>query len=152
MNLGELIKPERVSLNVRARTWTDAIREVAELLREAPEIDDFSAFLEEILAAQGGGHHWFESEVGFPHVRSGHVKNLVVAAGRSVEGLVLQEGQPPVKLIFVIGVPKQFHTEYLIAVGALARVVHEAPSRARLLRVKQPEEFVSLIAAEEQKV
>ncbi|MDD2677244.1 MAG: PTS sugar transporter subunit IIA, partial [Methylacidiphilaceae bacterium] len=65
---------------------------------------------------------------------------------------VVQEGQPPVKLVFVIGVPKQFHTEYLIAVGALARIVHEAPSRGKLLRVKDAAEFVSLIAAAEQKV
>ncbi len=152
MRLAEWIKPERVSLDIRARTWIDAIREVAELLREAPEIDDFSAFLEELLTIQGSGQLWFDSEVGFPHARSGHVRNLVLAAGRSSEGIVIQDVQPVVKLVFVIGVPKQFHTEYLIAVGALARVVHEAPSRARLLRVKDPAEFVSLIAAGEQKV
>ncbi|MDD4932132.1 MAG: PTS sugar transporter subunit IIA [Methylacidiphilaceae bacterium] len=152
MKLAELIKPERVSLNLGARTWIDAIREVAELLRGAPEIDDFSAFLEELLAGQSSGQLWFDSEVGFPHVRSVQVRNLVLAAGRSVEGVVIQEGQPPVKFVFVIGVPKQFHTEYLIAVGALARIVHEAPSRSRLLRAKDTADFVSLIAAEEQKV
>ncbi|MGD9896302.1 MAG: PTS sugar transporter subunit IIA [Candidatus Methylacidiphilaceae bacterium] len=152
MKLSELIKSERISLNLRAQSWTDAIREVAELLREAPEIDDFSAFLEELLQAQGTGQLWFDSEVGFPHVRSGHVRNLVLAAGRSVNGVLMQEGELPVKLVFVIGVPQQFHTEYLIAVGALARVVHSASSRARLLRAKGTAEFVSLIAAEEQKV
>ncbi len=152
MKLAELIKPERVSLNLRASAWIEAIREVAELLREAPEIDGFSSFLEELLAVQGSGQLWFDSEVGFPHARSVHVRNLVLAAGRSAEGVVIQDGQPPVKLVFVIGVPKQFHTEYLIAVGALARIVHESSSRARLLRAKDPVEFVSLIAAEEQKV
>ncbi|CAB4242590.1 Phosphotransferase system mannitol/fructose-specific IIA domain (Ntr-type) [Methylacidimicrobium sp. AP8] len=152
MKLIDLIKPGRVALNLRARTWTDAMREVAELLREAPEIDDFPVFLEELLAAQGRGHLWFDSEVGFPHVRSTHVRNLVLAAGRSTEGIVIQADQPAVKLVFVIGVPMQFHTEYLIAVGALARIVNKAPSRARLLRAKDPAEFVSLIAAEEQKV
>ncbi|VVM06240.1 PTS sugar transporter subunit IIA [Methylacidimicrobium tartarophylax] len=152
MKLGELIKPERVSLNLRARTWAEANREVAELLREAPEIADFPAFLEELLLVQGSGQFWFDGEVGFPHVRSAHVNSLVLAAGRSREGIVAQEGQPPVKLVFLIGVPKQFHTEYLIAVGALARIVQEAPSRGKLLHVKDAAEFVSLIAAAEQKV
>ncbi|WP_020494154.1 PTS sugar transporter subunit IIA [Verrucomicrobium sp. 3C] len=152
MKLDEWIKPERVSLNLRARTWIEAIREVAELLREAPEIDDFSAFLEELLAGQGSGQLWFDSEVGFPHVRSVHVRNLVLATGRSTEGVVIQEGQPPVKFVFVIGVPKLFQTEYLITVGALARIVHEAPSRSRLLRAKDTADFVSVIAAEDQKV
>jgi len=53
----------------------------------------------------------------------------------------------PVHLIFLFGVPKQMVTDYLVCVGAVARVVKDKPKRDALMAAATAEEFVELMRA-----
>ena len=46
--LAELIDPRQIALNLRARTQSEAIREIADLLVSAEKIDNREKFLEEL--------------------------------------------------------------------------------------------------------
>jgi mannitol/fructose-specific phosphotransferase system IIA component (Ntr-type) len=50
-----------------------------------------------------------------------------------------------VHLIFLVGVPQRRVTDYLVCVGALARVVKDKEGRDRLMAAKTAEEFVELL-------
>ncbi len=64
--------------------------------------------------------------VAFPHARTQLVDQILLGIGRSRKGVFFGEGKEPVHLIFVIAVPQQMVNDYLICVGALARLVrHE---------------------------
>jgi mannitol/fructose-specific phosphotransferase system IIA component (Ntr-type) len=53
----------------------------------------------------------------------------------------------PVHLIFLFGVPKQMVTDYLVCVGAVARVVKDEAKREPLMTATTAEEFVELMRA-----
>ena len=70
---------------------------------------------------------------------------LVLGIGRSKAGIPFGYSSEPVHLIFLVGVPQQMVTTYLVCVGALARVVKDKDRRAALMAATTEEEFVELM-------
>ena len=70
------------------------------------------------------------------------VKEIVLGIGRSKEGVRFENSGEPVHLIFVIGVPKQMIQDYLVCVGAIARLAKDDSIRASLLEAKTKAEFM----------
>ncbi|MES2310449.1 MAG: hypothetical protein V4507_16470, partial [Verrucomicrobiota bacterium] len=57
--------------------------------------------------------------------RTDHLKGMVLAAGRSADGVFFENAKSTVRLIFVIGTPRRMATEYLSVVGGLARLLRD---------------------------
>ena len=49
------------------------------------------------------------------------------------------------RLIFLIGVPRRLISDYLVCVGALARLLKDAEVRQRLLYAETPKEFLDIL-------
>jgi mannitol/fructose-specific phosphotransferase system IIA component (Ntr-type) len=73
------------------------------------------------------------------------VDRIVLGIGRSVKGLPFGHTPELVHLIFLVGVPQRRVTDYLVCVGALARVVKDKKGRDALMAAKTAEEFVDLL-------
>jgi fructose-specific phosphotransferase system IIA component len=141
-----LLRPDAMNLNLQARKKTEALREVATLLNQTKCVTDFEAFFQEILERERVSNTALGHDVAIPHARTEQCCEIVIAVGRSAEGIDFEakDGQP-VRLIFLIGTPKQMVTEYLRVVGNLARLLRQDQLRQSLLEAPDPETFIQLV-------
>ena len=75
-----------------------------------------------------------------------------MSVGRSAGGIVFPKLTDPVRLVFVAGIPGAFTSEYLRIVGAIVRICRDRRQLDRLLTIKEPERFVSLLSSGEVKL
>ncbi|MGH7937521.1 MAG: PTS sugar transporter subunit IIA, partial [Bryobacteraceae bacterium] len=79
--------------------------------------------------------------VAFPHTRTDLVEQIVLGIGRSKAGINFAGRADLVHLIFLIGVPQQMVNDYLICVGALARLLKSDTRRRALIEASTPTGF-----------
>lgn len=150
VRLSQVLSPSRVILRLQQTKRTGAINEVARLLEGHPDIKDFAHFYNELLARERVDSTCIGNEVALPHARTEHAQSIVVAIGRSPDGVFFENSGQTVKLIFVVATPKSQPGDYLALVGALCRVLKDPAVRAALMAAETPEDFVRpLIEAEE---
>jgi mannitol/fructose-specific phosphotransferase system IIA component (Ntr-type) len=85
--------------------------------------------------------------VAFPHARTDLIDRIALGIGRSTPGIRFGPAKELVHLIFLFGVPKQMVTDYLVCVGAVARVVKDKARRDALVAAVTEEEFVEQLRA-----
>ena len=141
-----LLRPAAINLNLQARQKNDALREVALMLQQVGCVSDFDAFFKEILERERVSNTALGHDVAIPHARTEQCSEILIAVGRSPEGIDFEakDGEP-VRLIFLIGTPKQMVTEYLRVVGNLARLLRQDQLRENLLTAPDPEAFIRLV-------
>lgn len=151
MPIDDILQPGLINLTLAARTKADAIEEVLSRLRGDARVKDFDVLQK--VVGERNAPAIAENGVGIclAHGRTDSVTTLVMAAGRSTEGIVCPEVKEPVKLIFVAGIPHAF-SEYLRIVGAIARICRDRHQLERLLAAKTPEHFLDLLVAGEIKL
>ena len=148
--LSKLLDPSRITLSIQSTKRTAALNEVAKLLEGHPDIIDFHGFYNELLARERLDTTCLGNELALPHARTEHVKKIVLAVGRSTDGVFFENGNQTVRLLFVLGTPKANPTDYLMVVSALCKILKDAANRETLMAATTPEAFVSaLIAADE---
>jgi mannitol/fructose-specific phosphotransferase system IIA component (Ntr-type) len=142
-----LLKPEAVLLDVQAAEKVPALRETAALLAGNAAVVDAGAFFREILARENTGNTALGNAVAIPHARTDQCREIVVAVGRSAQGIDYgaADGQR-VRLIFLIGTPKHLVTEYLRVVGGLARILSRNTVCLQLLTAPDAPAFIRIIA------
>ncbi|MCS7063574.1 MAG: PTS sugar transporter subunit IIA [Methylacidiphilales bacterium] len=145
MLISRLLKPSLINLNLKSTKRTNAIYETASLLNGHPSLLNFEGFYQELLARERVETTCIGNSIAFPHARTDHVKSLILAVGRSNEGILFENCNQIVRLIFVIGTPKRMTTEYLTVVGALARILKDPSNREALLKAEKPEDFLQII-------
>lgn len=150
--LSKLLDPARITLALHSTKRTNAINEVAKLLESHPDVANFQGFYNELLARERLDTTCLGNEIALPHARTEHVKKIVLAVGRSTEGVLFENSNQTVKLMFVLGTPKNNPTDYLILVGALCRLIKDAASRDALMAAPTPEAFIATVQDLENKI
>ena len=146
-NLASFLKPEAINLDLQSRQKTAALREVAEMLTRNKSVANFDAFLHEILDRERISNTALGHDVAIPHARTEQCAEILIAVGRSVEGIDFEsKDNGPVRLIFLIGTPKQMVTEYLRVVGNLARMLRRDDVRQTLIEATDATAFIKAIA------
>jgi mannitol/fructose-specific phosphotransferase system IIA component (Ntr-type) len=143
--LSSLLVPERIILSLQSTKRTAALQETARLLEADPNVANFQGFYNELLARERLDTTCLGNEVALPHARTEHVKKIVLAVGRSDAGVLFENSNQNVKLMFVLGTPKNNPTDYLILVGALCRLIKDESSRAALMAAPTPEAFIATV-------
>src|SRR5712692_6551020 len=142
--LADLLDEKDVALRLRPRKQANALREIVQLLAANGKIDYPEKFLDAVLAREQANPSAVEHGIAFPHARTDLVDQIVLGIGRSRVGVPFGKGQRA-RLIFVIGVPQRLINDYLICVGALARLVKDDVTRAALLYAKTPRQFLDAL-------
>jgi len=150
VSISQLLDPSRVALEIRETRRSPAIHEVARMLDGNPDLTNFPAFYNELLARERVEPTCIGNEVALPHARTEHATRIVLAVGRSPQGVVFDSSGQLVRLIFVIATPKSQPMEYLLVVGHLCRLLKEPGLRDSLLGATTPGEFISAIATAEE--
>jgi len=148
--IAPLLSPEKIQLSLQNREKIPALREVAELLSHSRCVGDFEAFFNEILARERVSNTALGHDVAIPHARTDQCSDILIAIGRSQQGIDFEaKDGNPVRLIFLIGTPKQMVTDYLRVVGTLARLLRQDDLRQRLLEAPDAASFIKIIEAAE---
>jgi mannitol/fructose-specific phosphotransferase system IIA component (Ntr-type) len=140
--LPDLLDEKQITLDLKARTKRDALREIIELLRASGALPSPEEFLSAVLARERASSTVAEHGVAFPHSRTDLVQEIVLGIGRSTAGIPFGDQNELTHLIFLVGVPQQMIQDYLVCVGTLARLVSKDQIRATLMNAATPAEFV----------
>ena len=143
--LTEILDPRQVSLELREATAEEAILEIVELLRDNGQVKDYFRLADAVMEREGRSSTNTGDGVAFPHARTALVDQLVLGIGRSKTGIRFGGPNTSVHLIFLIAVPERMVTDYLVCVGALARVVKEPARRRALMDATTAEDLVEQI-------
>jgi len=143
--LADLVDPKQITLNLRAETQEEAIREIVGLLVGAGKIDNPEKFLEQLKAREAANSTYAADGVAFPHARTKLVDEIVVGIGRSEAGIPWTGKGEVAHLIFLIAVPERLISDYLVVVGTIARTTKDRPLRTLLLHAESTDEFISTL-------
>jgi len=149
LRISQLLDPSRIVLDVQATKRTHAINEVARRLEGIPQLSNFGAFYTELLARERLDTTCIGNEIALPHARTDHTSEIVMAVGRSSSGVLFENSNQTVRLMFVLATPKSRAQDYLLVVGALCRLLKDAALRTALLEAATPEAFIDIIAQAE---
>ena len=150
--LSSLLEPSRILLDLQSTKRTAALHEVAALLETNPNVVNFAGFYQELLARERLDTTCLGNEVALPHARTEHVKQIVIAVGRSTAGVHFENCDQNVRLMFVLGTPKSNPGDYLMLVGTLCRLIKDESNRAALLAAPTPEAFIATVKELEDKI
>ena len=143
--LSDLIDPRRISLKLRATARDEAMAEVVELLVAAGKLDNRKKFLAEVQARERTNSTYAADGVAFPHARTNLVSEIIVGIGRSEAGIPWTGGGEIAHLIFLFAVPERLLSDYLVVVGAIARITKDRPLRTLLLHAESVDDFVATL-------
>jgi len=146
--LADLLAEEHVTLDLRARTREEALREIVATMQGDGKVMEPDKLLAQVITREEAHSTFMGRGVAFPHARTDLVEQLVLGIGRSAKGVIFEPDGEPVHLLFVIGVPRRMVAEYLVCLGALARLVKNEAIRAALLEAKNAGEFVERLRSE----
>lgn len=148
--LSSLLDLSRINLHVQSSDHTSALNEVARQLEGHPNVTNFDGFYAELLAREALDTTYLGNAIALPHARTPHVSKIVLAVGRSDQGVHFEDSDQNVRLMFVLGTPKSNPTDYLMCVSSLCKILNNTASRESLMTAATPEAFTqALIQAEE---
>ena len=147
--LTELFSEKQLVLDLQGKTAGEAVWEIVERVRESGELSEAEKFYEAVMERERKSSTVANGGVAFPHARTELVERIVLGVGRSTAGVAFAGAEDLAHLIFVIAVPQQMVNDYLICVGALARLLKSEERREALLRATTSAEFFESLQSED---
>lgn len=150
MKLSELLKRERIILDLEAQTKDEAIDELLQLLTASEEVKDSVEFLKSIEAREKLESTGIGSGIGIPHGITDAVRSVVCAMGISRRGIDFGslDGEP-VHLVFLLGIPKSEAREYLNLLAHICRLFKDEESRKEITDATSTERLIGAITERE---
>lgn len=150
MKISELLVPEVMILDLKAKTKQAAFEEMINRLYEAGRITDKKVFLEGILARESQTTTGLGDGIAMPHAKNSAVKMPTVAFARSTAGVDYQamDGKP-VHLLFMIAVPANANNTHLEALASLSRYLLQDGFMDKLKQATTPDDVVNLFTTQE---
>jgi len=123
MKLSDHLTAKFATVELKSRTKDEAIRELAGLLRESPDMADFDAYLADVFAREKQASTGIGRGAAIPHARTDAVKDFVVAVGRAAEGIEFNsiDGKP-VRVMVLMGTPTAKVNTYLKLLAHLSHL------------------------------
>jgi len=143
--LADLLDPKQVKLDMQAQSAQEAIRELVGILAANGRVPEPKKLSEAVIQREHENPSTVEDGVAFPHARTDVVETIVLAIGRSQAGIQFWRNPAAAHLLFLIGVPKRLVGDYLVCVGALARIARNATFRDQLMAATTPEDFIGVL-------
>ncbi len=148
MNLSIFCGTNLIELDLSSTNRNDVLEEMVALLANSEKISEeagqniLKAFKErEELASTGIGFG-----VALPHARAKGVKGMVIAFGRSEEGIDFRSlDKKPVHLFFAIVVPDTAINTHLTALGKLSFLLKDKENRQLLMDATFPQEVLDFM-------
>ncbi len=145
MKLSDYLKEDRILLKLKSTKRDEAIKELGELIREAEEVIDYQAFLKDVFEREKEKTTGIGNGIALPHARTAHVNRFVIVMGRSDKGIQFESlDEKPVKIVLLMGTPKDGLGEYLRMLAHLSRLLNKKSFLELLLKAKDAKEIIAV--------
>ena len=143
--LANILDERHIALQSKSRRQANALRKIIGLLEKTGSVLQPAEFLAQVLARERVNSTLAENGVAFPHARTELVDQIALAIGRSRAGIPWNNKGERARLIFVVAVPQRLVNDYLVLVGALARITRNKQQRQALLAAATAVEFIETL-------
>ena len=150
--ISTLIDLSRINLQVHSSDRLAALEEVARQLEDHPDVTHFEEFYAKLVAREELDTTYLGNAIALPHARTQHVNKIVMAVGRSENGISFKDSNEDVKLMFVLGTTKSNPTDYLMCVSSLVKILNKPENLEAFMTAATPEEFIQAINTAEEKL
>lgn len=148
MRISSFTNAKFIDLAMRPGDKAKVIEQAVDLVAASKKVTDRKAFLHDVLEREKLVTTGVGYGVAFPHAKSGAVTGVVLAFGRTTEGVDFGalDGNP-VRLIFLIGAPKGQEPSrvYLNLMARLSFLMKDESNRERLLTTESVSEVLRLL-------
>jgi mannitol/fructose-specific phosphotransferase system IIA component (Ntr-type) len=145
MELRDFFAEDAIKLELQGNTKDEILKELIGLL----DLDDKSEgmLFKMLKRRENLGSTGIGRGIAIPHCRSLVVSKLRVAFGRKPQGVDFKAiDEKPVFFFFlIVAPPLEVSNQYLPVLGKIAQFSKEADVPERLLKLKQPREFMDLL-------
>lgn len=149
MELNSLLKKKYCRI-LQSKTKTEALIELVDLLDKEDGMVDFEEIKREIFYREQIMSTGIGQGIGIPHVRLSGISEPLVLVGVTPSGIEDYESLDgeTVKIIFMILVGEEHHTEYLRILSLLVHRVRDEAFRISLANAESSEAVYSILTGE----
>lgn len=150
MKVTDVLSPDLMIMNLKARTKAEAIKELADREVECGVVTDEDRFIKEVWAREKEASTGVGHGIAIPHAQSSATSKARVLFAKSRVGIDYDaiDGQP-VHLFFMITAPKNADQVHLQALAALSRLLMKNELVENLKKAQTPSEVMHLFAQAE---
>src|SRR5690242_19849445 len=150
MRLTEILKPQNIKIPLQAKTKTDAISELVQLLAANKEVGDAKKVLESVLGREATRTTGIGNGLAIPHGKCNGTDHLVMAIGRPATPIDFQsiDGRP-VNLIWLLTSPPDKTGPHIHALARISRLMTIDRFRQSLAAAKTSQEIYDAIVQQE---
>jgi fructose-specific phosphotransferase system IIA component len=150
MRLSDIRKPQDIKIPLEAKTKTEAIGELVNLLAANGQVTDPKKVLEAVLDREATRTTGIGNGLAIPHGKCPGVENLVMAIGKTSTPIDFQaiDGRP-VNLIWLLGSPPDKTGQHIHALARISRLMTIDKFRQAVSGASTPQELYDLIVQQE---
>jgi nitrogen PTS system EIIA component len=151
MRLAQILKPEFLSDNLQAKTKTEVLAELSEMIvKGSPNLDQ-SKILDVLQKREKLGSTGIGAGIAIPHGKIGALEELVVAFGRSRNGVSFDamDGKPA-HLFFLLLAPEDSAGPHLKALAQISKMLKAGNFRRKLMEAKSKSDLYKIIIEQDE--
>jgi mannitol/fructose-specific phosphotransferase system IIA component (Ntr-type) len=142
-----IAQPDTVMSGLRAADAEEAIRLVhVQLCAATPAVKNPPELLKALVERARLSSVCIAPEIALPHARTDAVERMVLAVAGAPEGIAFDAEHPAIRLVFLIGTPRQAVAEYLQMVATLSRWLKTPGIREALLAARTEPEMKAVLS------
>lgn len=128
-------------------TKLEIINELVELINNNTNlITDKSEFLNNLYEREKIGSTCIGMGIAIPHARGEGLKDLIIAIGLLEEPMLYDSlDNEPIKIVILVGAPKEKSSEYLILLSQLAKIFRSKNNREMIKSARNQNELIESI-------
>jgi len=152
MKISEILDKRAVSLDLKASTKEDALKELVKILITSEGITDQKSIVKALVERENLGSTGIGQGIAIPHAKTDKVKRLVAVLGISKSGVNFDalDGEA-VHIFFLLVAPKDTAGPHLKALAQISRLLRDSYFCELIRKCKSSEDVYSLIKNEEEK-
>ena len=147
MKIIEMLKKEFIVADLQAKSKQETLAELTGVFTKGQAQSDAEAMLHVLLEREKLGSTGIGDGIAIPHGKVAGLEEMVVAFGRSREGIDFDslDGRP-VHLFFLLMAPENSAGLHLKALAKISRMLKDGAFRKKLLEAKTDDELFQVIA------
>lgn len=150
MRLVDILKPENIKVPLEAKTKTEAITELVNVLGKSSAVADAKKVLDAVLERESTRTTGIGNGLAIPHGKCAGAKDLVMAIGKCATPIDFQaiDGRP-VSLIWLLVSPPDKTGPHIHALARISRLMTIEKFRQALAAAQTPQEMYDAVVAQE---
>jgi PTS system nitrogen regulatory IIA component len=150
MRLDQIFKMELINADLSSKTKTEALTELVHTINRSGFNLNSSSVIEILQQRENLGSTGIGDGVAIPHGKIPELGDLIVAFGRSTEGIAYDslDGKP-VHLSFLLLAPENSAGQHLKVLAKISKMLKVANFRKKLLKAKSRSDLYKIIIDQE---